>query len=140
MNMWRFLPKIFMTTTIIIASMLQGWPLLVASVCTMPGAETMRTMEGCCCCPDAATPAAPALNACSPGASLAGVLITDPSLQPVKDKNSLHELPLSPVFANNAPACSRQALGFASQLHFEIALSVLLGSPPPYLLDSVFRI
>jgi len=140
MNMRRLLPKISIATIITLASVLQGWPLLVASVCTMPGAETMIAMEGCCCCQDAAIPAAPAFSACSPGASLAGVLITDPSLQPVNDKNTLHALPLSPVFANNAPVCSRQALSFASQLRFEITLSVLLGSPPPYLLDSVFRI
>ena len=138
--MKRLLPKAVIATMLIVASLLQGWPLLVAAMCTMSEPQTMSRMGACCCCDDTEQSTASAFTSCTPGKTLAGILSTDPSLQPVKEKTKSDSLPLSPVLINNlldaANGVYSSGLLFCSdQTTFGHA-----ASPPLYLLDSVYRI
>jgi len=125
---------------LIVASLLQGWPLLLASMCNMSEPQTMSRIGACCCCDEMERSTAPAFTSCTPGKTLAGILTTDPSLQPVKDKTKSDSLPLSPALINNlfdiANGIYSSALLFCS----DQTIFGHTASPPLYLLDSVYRI
>lgn len=125
---------------LIVASLLQGWPLLVAAMCSMSEPQTMSRTGACCCCDDKEQSTAPAFTACSPGKTLAGILVTDPSLQPVKEKTKSDSLPLSPAVINNLLDAAN---GFYSSALLFCSDQTIFGhtaSPPIYLLDNTYRI
>jgi hypothetical protein len=123
-----------------IGAMLQGWPLLVATMCSMPEPQTMTRMAACCCCEKPESSTGIAFASCSPGKTLAGILVTDPSLQPVKEKTKPDSLPLSPsaaiVMLDVARVFNTAVLSFC----FDQTPFGHTASPPLFLLDSEFRI
>jgi len=135
---------LILKTTVIalltMSAMLQGWPLLVAAMCSMSEPQTMSRIGACCCCDEMERSTAPAFTSCSPGKTLAGILTTDPSLQPVKEKTKSDSLPLSPALIK---ILSDFANGFCSTASRVCSDQTIFGhtaSPPLYLLDSVYRI
>jgi hypothetical protein len=138
--MMRLTTKTAIAVTLILASMLQGMPLLVATFCNMPNSETMGRMGACCCCEDVANLAVQSFTSCMPGKTLAGILATDPSLQPVKDKNATAASPLPPAFACSILECDGGLRLKAALSFFDQDVLRHTASPPLYLLDSVYRI
>lgn len=125
---------------IIAASLLQGWPLLLATMCSMPEPQTMSRMGACCCCDNMEQATVASFTSCTPGKTLAGILSTEPSLQPVKDKTKSDSLPLPPMLANNLLDAAN---GFFSSAKRRCSDQTIFGhtaSPPIYLLDSVYLI
>jgi len=132
------LQKPAVVSLLIVASLLQGLPLLVATMCTMPQPETMSRMEACCCCDTPDNSASLALSACTPGNTLAGILVTDPSLQPVKDKKSTDSMPLAPAIERDLNTLAGSF--YSSSFVFDQAVFLHTISPPLFLLDHVFLI
>jgi hypothetical protein len=137
----RLIPKAGVAAALILAGMLQGWPLLVASACTMSELQRDNSAEACCCCPDFKTSETPVYSSCNPAKTLVGVLSTAPSLKPNNKENEVkNTASQSTVIANSLSVFDGSfrpsaANGFVIQTIFAHS-----ASPPLYLLDGVFRI
>jgi hypothetical protein len=137
--------KTFIVTLISLTGIFQGWPLLVAATCSMPEPQTMSQMGACCCCenrPYASFSTSFAFSSCTPGKTLVGVLSTDPSLLPQKDKIKKSDSSLTAAFEFEPDIrLGSQAYHFSC---FGVGLveTVLphTGSTPIYLVAQVFRI
>ena len=132
------LQKPAIVSLLIVASLLQGLPLLVATICDMPQPKTMSRMEACCCCDTPDNSASLALSACTPGKTLAGILVTDPSLEPVKGKKFTDSLPLAPVTQHDLSAPASRFC--SSSMVFDHAVFLHTISPPLFLLEHAFLI
>jgi hypothetical protein len=114
MTMYKLFSKIFILALLTISSSLQGWPLLVAKTCNMAAPQMMSQGGDCCCCKNSPNSPSPAFAACNPGKSLVGILATDSSVLPGKDKTGhffLHNLAAAPVADLLSPSVSSSLPG-----------------------------
>jgi hypothetical protein len=137
-----FMNKIFhkklVVTLLILTALMQGWPLLVSTTCSMPEPQMMSQMGNCCCCENSPSSSVPAIASCNPGKSLVGILGTDSPLLPGNDKTGKsvsHEFAVASIV--NLPSPSALPLsGFS-------AAELILPHPTAtalYLVDCTFRI
>jgi hypothetical protein len=138
MTMSKVVSRIFILTLLIFTSSLQGWPLLITATCNMAEPQMMSQGEDCCCCKNSQSSQSPAFAACNPGKSLVGILATDSSLLPCKDKTDKSLLqPLTVAPATNLPSpFSLAILGFCTD---ELILPHIIAAPL-YLFDCTFRL
>jgi hypothetical protein len=139
MMMSKVVSRIFVLTLLILTSSLQGWPLLVTATCGMAEPQMMSTGEDCCCCENSPSSQSPAFAACNPGKSLVGILATDSSLLPSKDKTDkslLQPLTVTPA-TNLAPLFAASAV--PSLCSGELILPHIIAAPL-YLFDCTFRV
>jgi hypothetical protein len=136
--MRRSLQKAAVATMLIFTSLLQGWPLLVAATCSMPEPQMMSQGGNCCCCESSPSSPSPAVASCNPGKSLVGILATDSSLLPGKDKTdkSLSQpLTVAPAI-NLTPPIAPAFLSFRA----DESLLPHTSATPLYLFECTFRI
>ncbi|MGH7600606.1 MAG: hypothetical protein ACREOI_29980 [bacterium] len=137
--MYKLFSRIFILTLLALNSSLQGWPLLITKTCNMPEPQMMSAGENCCCCENSQSSPLPAFAACNPGKSLVGILTTDLSLLPGKDKSG--KSLLQPLTV--APATAFPSTFVSSSAHSLCTIELILprtGATPLYLFDCTFRI
>ena len=132
--------KVFVVALLLLTSLFQGWPLLVAAQCRMLAASTQACeMKSACCCEERESAETSAYAKCTSAKKLVGVLSTDPSLLPSKDKGK------EPVFTSFIVAPEFEALALGASF-FRFARSNASEIIPPssssplFLIDCVFRI
>jgi hypothetical protein len=137
--MSKVISRIFVLILLVLTSSLQGWPLLVTATCTMAEPQMMSRGGNCCCCENFPSSPSPAFAACNPGKSLVGILATDSSLLPGKDKIGKwlsQELAVATVFELPTLSDSLSLPGFGAG---ELILPHT-SAAPLYLIDCTFRI
>ncbi len=139
MMMSKVVSRIFVLPLLILTSSLQGWPLLVTTTCNMAAPQMMSQGGNCCCCENSQSSPSPAFAACNPGKSLVGILATDSSLLPGKDKTDkslLQPLTVAPATLLPSPFASSSVHGLCN---VELILPHT-GTAPLYLFDCTFRL
>jgi hypothetical protein len=133
------------TKTLVVALLLftglfQGWPLVVATQCSMLAATAQACgMKSACCCDEPESGASRAYAKCTTGKKLTGVLSTDPSLLSAKDKNEKSLLSC----AYGTVSFSNLLADIASPGHYSVHPYPPTGHqflPSDFLLDCVLRI
>ncbi len=137
--MYQLFSRIFILTLLIFTSSLQGWPLLIAKTCNMAGLQMMRQQGKCCCCENSQSSPSSAFAACYPGKSLVGILATDSSLLPGKEKTAKflpQEAAVAPVADLIPPSVSLSLPGYGA----DALILPRTSAAPLYLFDCTFRL
>jgi hypothetical protein len=136
--MRHFVPKAATVTALVLATMLQGWPLLVTSSCNMAGQQAVAA-SACCCCSDIVETCAPQYASCNPGKILTGILSTAPSARPNDETNTKNPFSHTSI-AYSLIAVDRDSHSSAPSRLTTESIFLRTTSPPLFLLDNVFRI
>lgn len=137
--MYQLFSRIFILTLLIFTSSLQGWPLLIAKTCNMAAPQMMGAGGNCCCCENSQSSSVPAFAHCNPGKNLVGILATDTSLLPSKNKAGKSLLqPLTAALTINL--ASPFTSSSAHSLFNDESILSHTGTAPLYLFDCTFRL
>ena len=131
--------KIFLVGLLLLTSLFQGWPLLVAAQCRMFAAAQACEIKSSCCCAEQDQLRDLSYSKCRTGKKLAGVLSTDPSALSAVEKTGKSPLVAqggAVIFPIHSKDAAPGTCSFAAA-HTQIPQQLL---PAVFLLDCVFRI
>jgi len=137
--MYKPFYKSLVVTFLVLTGLMQGWPLLVKTTCSMPQPQMMSQTGDCCCCENSPSSPSPVFAPCNPGKNLVGILVTDSSWLPGKDKSDkslLQPLAAAPAISIPSPFASLLLHGLYND---ELILPSTIAAPL-YLFDCTFRI